>query len=194
MKFPRSQFFAGLAVLLLLLPGTGRADDAAALQVQAAALAQLPIRNAAGDRLDLQTHPGKILLVDFWAWWCPNCLAEMAGLAKLQNDLGPDRIEIVLVSGLANWPKDQAYAAAHELPFPRYVAGVALPATIAAAVKGKVLADGQIENTLPLAAVFAPDGRLTDSRLGAQDWSDPVMEQGLLTAAGVKHAEIQPAD
>ncbi len=185
MKFPRGPFSAGLAVLLLL-PGTAWADDAAALQVQAAALAHLPIRNAAGDRLDLQTHPGKILLVDFWAWWCPNCLAEMASLAKLQHDLGPDRIEIVLVSGLSNWPKDQAYAAAHELPFPRYVAAVAPPAIIAAAVKGTVLADGQIENTLPLAAVFAPDGTLIDSRLGTQDWSEPAMEQGLLTAAGAK--------
>ncbi len=39
----------------------------------------------------------KVVLVNFWATWCPPCIAEMPSLEKLHNDY-KDKIEFILVS------------------------------------------------------------------------------------------------
>ena len=170
-----------LVLLACALPA--RADE---LQAQDAALKQMVIRNAAGERLDLTSHPGKILFVDFWAHWCPSCLNEMASLKTLQKDLGPDRIQVVLVSGQRDWPQDQAYAAAHGIQLPLYVAEPAPAPVLATALMGRNLGSNEVQNTLPMAAIFTPDGRLMASALGGHDWSSPALEKDMLAAAGTK--------
>lgn len=40
---------------------------------------------------------GKVVLINFWATWCPPCIAEMPSLQELHNDY-KDKIEFILVS------------------------------------------------------------------------------------------------
>ncbi len=40
---------------------------------------------------------GKVVLINFWATWCPPCIAEMPSLQKLYDDYG-DKMEFVFVS------------------------------------------------------------------------------------------------
>ncbi len=163
-----------------------RADDRSALGAQDAALKTLVIHDPSGHRLDLAAHPGQILLVDFWANWCPNCLAELTSLQKLQQDLGSSHIQIVLVSQSKDWAKDQAYAAAHHIAFPLYVSEIAPASTLAAALKGRVVGGTQVAIAFPTAAVYRPDGTLLDSRVGAQNWSTAAEEKTLRTALAVQ--------
>lgn len=51
---------------------------------------------------DLQGKPhlvsewkGRILIVNFWATWCPPCVEEMPEFVKLQNELGPRGVQFV---------------------------------------------------------------------------------------------------
>lgn len=46
---------------------------------------------------DFEMAEGKVVLVNFWATWCPPCIAEMPALQGLYDDYG-DRIEFLLVS------------------------------------------------------------------------------------------------
>jgi peroxiredoxin len=41
---------------------------------------------------------GKLLLVNFWATWCPPCIEEIPGLNELSRRLGPQGLVILAIS------------------------------------------------------------------------------------------------
>lgn len=174
-----------IACVVLLLGATARADPPGALQRQRAALQLVSIHDASGRPLDLHRPPGRLLFVDFWAFWCPNCIREMQGLEQLQQQLGPDRIQIVLVSSRADWPRDQAYAAAHALPFPLYVYEPAPVTVQAAALKGQIVGTAT-RIMLPMTAIFLPNGQLLDSPVGAHNWASPPLVDSLRTLSTMR--------
>jgi thiol-disulfide isomerase/thioredoxin len=51
-----------------------------------------------GRPLSTRALAGQVLLVDFWATWCPPCVAAMPGLAKLDAELGPRGFRVVGVN------------------------------------------------------------------------------------------------
>lgn len=46
----------------------------------------------------LQHYRGKVVLVNFWASWCPSCIREMPDLERLQDTLGEESFRIVTVN------------------------------------------------------------------------------------------------
>lgn len=44
-----------------------------------------------------QSAKGKVILINFWATWCPPCIAEMPSMQKLYNDY-KDRVEFLFVT------------------------------------------------------------------------------------------------
>jgi thiol-disulfide isomerase/thioredoxin len=55
------------------------------------------LKDENGNVFNFESTKGKVVLVNFWATWCPPCIAEMPSLQKLYNDYN-DKIEFVFVS------------------------------------------------------------------------------------------------
>jgi peroxiredoxin len=96
-----SRVLAAMFVLLLALPPALAAN----------APIKAPVKLKVGDlapqfaRNDLQGHPfdmkaqrGKIVLIDFWASWCPPCVVEIPHLSQLQKQYGGRGLQVVGIS------------------------------------------------------------------------------------------------
>lgn len=50
------------------------------------------------EQIKLSDFRGKVLLIDFWATWCPPCLKSMPFFNSLHNQLQPQGLEIVAIN------------------------------------------------------------------------------------------------
>ncbi|MEW6594422.1 MAG: TlpA disulfide reductase family protein [Thermodesulfobacteriota bacterium] len=51
-----------------------------------------------GRALDSNTLKGKVLLINFWATWCPPCRKEIPSLIELQNKYGAKGFSVIGIS------------------------------------------------------------------------------------------------
>jgi cytochrome c biogenesis protein CcmG/thiol:disulfide interchange protein DsbE len=57
--------------------------------------ANLDLKDLNGRRLTLEDYKGKVLLINFWATWCPPCLSEIPDLVKWQRKYRAQGLRIV---------------------------------------------------------------------------------------------------
>lgn len=58
----------------------------------------LRLPDADGALVDLTSYRGKVVLVNFWASWCPPCRKELPSLSRLRKLFGKDEFEIFAVN------------------------------------------------------------------------------------------------
>jgi thiol-disulfide isomerase/thioredoxin len=84
-------------LLLLLLTTLGfAAPKAPKLNVGDKAPTKLPSGWIKGDRVSA-LDPNKTYLVEFWATWCPPCVASIPHLSELQKTLKADGVQVISV-------------------------------------------------------------------------------------------------
>lgn len=75
--------------------------------VQGTALAQagssqqapaFSLTNLTGETVSLETYRGKVLIIDFWATWCPPCVKEIPHFVELYDIYNEQGFEILGVS------------------------------------------------------------------------------------------------
>ena len=59
---------------------------------------QLRLKSLAGKESDLINYRNKVVLVNFWASWCPPCVHEMPSMQRLQNMFETDTFTILGVN------------------------------------------------------------------------------------------------
>ena len=119
-SFPLSGFFfSGFFVLLLSVglvaceTGEDQASPSEAPRTNIAAqdslrnvttfddpkpVPDVTVKTLEGTEIDLGEQTGSVLLVNFWATWCPPCREEIPDLVALQEELGPQGFTILGVS------------------------------------------------------------------------------------------------
>lgn len=116
-----------------------------------------------GKAMRLADLRGKVVVLNFWASWCPPCVEEMPSLIALHQRIA-DRGGMVLGVSLDD---DQAayerFLTEHAVVFPTYLdAGKAIPGTYGTAI-------------FPETFVIGRNGRIDRKVVGPQDWTSPEM-------------------
>ena len=78
------------AVLVLFVPVIASAQDSRP--------AQLTLKDIQGRYIRLSDYRGKVVLINFWATWCPPCRAEIPDLIRLQREYGSRGLQIIGVT------------------------------------------------------------------------------------------------
>jgi thiol-disulfide isomerase/thioredoxin len=88
----------------------------------------LVVQTVDGKTLDLQQQKGKVVFINFWATWCPPCLAELPSVNDLYLKV-KDNPNIVFLSIDAdnNLPKSSLFLKNRGYLFPVYSGNLTLP-------------------------------------------------------------------
>ena len=71
--------------------------------VQGEAAPEFSFRDRSGKERSLYQLRGKVVLVNFWATWCPPCLDEMPSMQQLQRRMANKPFEMLALSVDNSW-------------------------------------------------------------------------------------------
>jgi peroxiredoxin len=75
------------------------------------------LENINGDQIPLSSLRGKIVMINFWATWCPPCKEEMPSLNTLHAHMKSKGLEILAVSADKTFSAIKKYVAEHDFDF-----------------------------------------------------------------------------
>ncbi|MEQ9404508.1 MAG: TlpA disulfide reductase family protein [Cyclobacteriaceae bacterium] len=81
-----------------------------------------------GEKVLFSEFLGKTVFVNFWATWCPPCIAEMPDIHDLYEEKG-DEVLFVMISLDENKGKARAFIEKRGFEFPVYFLASGLPST-----------------------------------------------------------------
>lgn len=110
-----------------------------------------------GKRTEFSEFENKVVIVNFWATWCPPCLAEMPSFQELYEDYS-DKVTFLFVSGEQHETVDN-FMKRKRFTLPGYKMLTKAPEPM----------DGR---TLPTTYVIAKDGSIVVDKVGAADWNN----------------------
>ena len=158
-------FWVGAAAVLIVLIGlawmVAKAPDAARSMgpdTQAFWNATLP--DTQGQPQSMAQYRGKVVVVNFWAPWCPPCRAEMPGFMALQEKYGKDGVVFVGIA-LDTTEHVQRFLAAKPTNYPIYLGEIGGDEL--------ALALGNHANALPYTVIIDRRGEAAGSQVGMLD-------------------------
>lgn len=76
-----------------------------------------------GDSISLRDLRGQVVLVNFWASWCPPCRVEMPGFERIYRDRAQDGFTIVgIVTDVHARDRIRAFLTEHDITYPTLLA------------------------------------------------------------------------
>lgn len=130
--------------------------------------------NLEGQVKTLKDFRGRVVILDFWATYCPPCIEEIPHLKELQKKYGADNLEIVglHVGGAEDRPRVPAFANRLKIDYT-----VAIPEDeLVRFIFGN-------KDDIPQTAVFGRDGKMLTKIIGFDDRIrkelDAVVEQAI---------------
>ncbi len=118
--------------------------------------------------LDMEGQPhrladfaGRVVVLNFWATWCPPCVEEMPSLQRLEDLLEEEGLSVVAISVDERLADVPAFVEEHELRF------------LVLHDLGKRVSRRYEVFQFPETWIIGRDGRLVSRVIGARDWSAP---------------------
>lgn len=116
--------------------------------------------NEKGQSQSLSSLKGKVILINFWATWCPPCRAEMPSVNQLYIRLRPYAdIVIIPVDADNNFSKSLPFMVTNNFVLPVYNTTSQIP-------------EGLFTGTLPTTVIIDKSGKIVFRHEGAADYTN----------------------
>jgi alkyl hydroperoxide reductase subunit AhpC len=116
-----------------------------------------PWQTPDGKSVDTKEWRGKVLVVNFWASWCPPCVEEMPTLDKLQAEFKTQNVLFVGI-GIDSPSNIRQFLEKTPVSYPIVIGGL----------EGSNISKqmGNAQGALPYTVIINPQGKATNSKLG----------------------------
>lgn len=155
---------------LPLVSSTGLAPQEAVFQEGRIAIGGEPIaiqgKDLNGRTISLEQYKGKVVLIDFWATWCPPCRAEIPNVAEVYKKYKDRGFEVIGVSLDREVGKLESYVKKNGINWPQIYDGVDKKYPIARAYRVA---------SIPYTVLIGRDGKIVAVRLRAHNLEESVV-------------------
>ncbi len=105
---------AAAIVILALLPGCTSKEKGTA----SAAAPDFALQDLSGKKVTLSGLKGSVVLLEFWATWCPPCRESIPGIERLHRAYGGKGLTILAISfDEGGWDKVRDFVAEHKITY-----------------------------------------------------------------------------
>lgn len=125
------------------------------------------VRTDSGKELTRGDFGGKLLVLNFWATWCPPCIDELPSLQTMASQLAPKGVVVLGVSVDTN-------AAAYQ----QFLKSARISFETSRDPEAGISADyGTFK--YPETYVINREGKVVQKHIGPRDWMDPEIIKGI---------------
>lgn len=139
------------------------------------------LRAANGQTVSLTSYRGQVLVLNFWASWCPPCISETPSLNQLAADLRGSPVRILAVSIDADPAAYQRFLRSFHVDF------------TTARQPSAALMHRYGTQKIPETYIVDASGKVVRKIVGEYDWSSPAMVRYLRDLAAGRVAGSVPA-
>lgn len=155
-------FLVATLLLLVSLPSPAQQAGTGLTRLVDAPLApNFSLLDIDGNVYRLSDSRGRVVIVNFWATWCPPCREEMPSMQRAWEQLRPEEVLMVGINVGEDEDTIFQFTADYPVDFP-------LLMDSDSSVTGKWPVRG-----LPTTFVVDPAGRLVYQAIGSREWDDP---------------------
>ena len=126
---------------------------------------EFSLKDPEGRLHTLSQYRGQVVLVNFWATWCPPCLKEMPSMERLWKELGGKGLVMLAVNIGESADNVEYFGFSHNLTFPLLLD------------QNDSSSRAWLVRGLPASYVLDSQGRILYQAIGERDWDDPNLKK-----------------
>lgn len=166
---------------VLLWAGLMQADTNLPEKAQKAADYDLTLVSFSGEIINLSQFRGKTIFLNFWASWCPPCIAELPSIHSLYKKVNKNDVVFLLVSLDNNYSKARQFILNKGFSFPVFIPLGDFPRAYRV-------------SSVPTTFVISPNGKIVAMKEGMADYDTENFRNFLVNLSGQRLALNESSD
>ncbi|WP_183559248.1 TlpA family protein disulfide reductase [Mucilaginibacter sp. SP1R1] len=131
----------------------------------------ISFRDTKGTIINTADLKGKVIFINFWATWCPPCIAEMPSVNQLYTKFKNNpNVAFITVDVDNDFAKANSFMQKHHYNLPVYTLATPVP-------------DSIMGGTIPTTLIFNKNGELVYKHTGAADYNSDKFVAFLTTSS-----------